>query len=125
MNILGKSLISKEKANQKEEKERIEKEMGLKSESDPVFFIAKGGVDNTGFVDDNEHIFDLFTKLYDDLDRDVQILSAQDLWSFYESKHKGANRKDVDIYFLVEFFIQHHSNGHFIIDECPFLETGN
>ena len=99
--------------------------MGLKSESDPVFFIAMGGVDNTGFVDDNEHIFDLFTKLYDDLDSDVQILSAQDLWSFYESKHKGANRKDVDIYFLVEFFIQHHSNRHFIIDECPFLETGN
>ena len=122
INILGKSLISKEKANQKAEKERVEKEMGLKSESDPVFFIAMGGVDNTGFVDDNEHIFDLFTKMYDFHGSDVNVISAQDLWHFFASKNKMVNRENVDIYILVEYFVQHHPEGNFVTDECLFLK---
>ena len=66
--------------------------------------------------------FDIFTKLYDFHGNDVCVLSAQDLWTFYQSKNKGAKREDVDIYTLVEFFIQHHANGNFVLDETPFLK---
>ena len=102
----------------------------MKSVADPVFFISMAGLAYTeegdqrgGIVDEHEYLFDIYSKLYDFAGRNVRVISAQDLWAFYESKNKGAKREDVDIYILVEFFIQHHSNGHFIIDECPFLCT--
>ena len=42
--------------------------------------------------------------------------------TFDESNSKGDARKMVDIYFLVEYFIQQHKHGHFVLDECPFLK---
>ena len=80
------------------------------------------GVDEYGIVDKHEHIFDIFTKLYDFLGSNVQMMSAQDLWKFYDSKNKGADKEEVNIYQLVEFFIRHHPHGHYILDECPFLK---
>ena len=108
------------------------------------------GVNERGKVDDHEHIFDIFTKLYDFSGTNVQVISAQDLWKFYEkkigeyenSKHpvkflnprtwknakifnpstwRKALKKNVDIYELVLFFILHHPSAHYILDECPFL----
>ena len=121
--ISGKSLICKEKCIQKYEKESNLVDEGLKSKPDPTFFISMVGVDKYGEVDEHEHLFDIFTKLYDFSGGKVRVLSAQDLWTFYESKNKGVKREDFDIYTLVEFFIQHHPNGHFTFDECPFLRT--
>ena len=95
--------------------------MGLKSKAGPVFFLSLVGVNKRGFVDEYEYIFDLFTKIYDFQGSNVQVISAHDLWAFYESKNKGANRVDVDVFILVEYFVQNHANGHFIIDECPLL----
>ena len=89
--------------------------------ADPVFFISLVGVTKYGIVEEDEYIFDIYTKAYDFHGSHVKIISAQDLLVFYQSKDKGAMRKDVDIYFLVDFFIQNHPNGHFIIDECPIL----
>ena len=105
-------------------KERNAVDLGLKPTADPVFFISMVSVDLRGYADVHEHIFDLYTKGYDFLGTNFQVISAQDLWTFYESKNKGVNRRDVNIYVLVEFFVKHHSNGHFIIDECPFLGHG-
>ena len=122
--ILGKSLICKEKCIQKYEKESNLVDERLKSKPDPVFFLSLVGVDTFGIVNEHEHLFDIFTKLYDFSGGKVKALSAQDLWTFYESKNKGAKREDVDIYTLVEFFIGHRPNGHFILDECPFLNVG-
>ena len=82
------------------------------------------GVDEYGEVDDHEHLFDIFTKIYDFHGSKIRVLSAQDLWTFYESKNKGAKRQDVDIYALVEFFIHHHANANIVLDECPFLRSG-
>ena len=113
----GKSLISKEKAIQTAEKEE------LKLNPDPVFFMSFVGVDSKGFVEEHEHIFDIYTKLYDFLGCDVKVISAQDLWDFYESKHPGAKREETDIYTMAEFFVDQHSNGHFVVDECPFKAT--
>lgn len=98
--------------------------MGFKLKADPVFFLSLVGVEPYGSVDEYEYIFDIFTKNYDFLGSNVHVLSAQDLWAFYESKNVGANRYRFDIYFLVEYFVQHHSNGHFIIDECPLSMLG-
>ena len=80
------------------------------------------GVNENGSVAKNEHIFDIFTKLYDFSGSDVQVMSAQDLWKFYESKKKGADKKKIDIYKLVEFFVLYHPFAHYILDECPFLK---
>ena len=110
----GKSLIGKEKANQTAEKE------GLKPDPDPVFYISLVGVNEEGFVDDHDHIFDIYTKEYDFCGSDVQVINAQDLWCFYRSKHKRANKTNIDVYTLAQFFVEQHSNGHFVVDECPF-----
>ena len=113
----GKSLISKEKAIQTSEKEEME------LNPDPVFFMSFVGVDEYGFVKEHEHIFDIYTKEYDFLGCDVQVISAQDLWSFYKSKYPRADREKMDVYTMAEFFVDQHSNGHFVVDECPFKAT--
>ena len=115
-------MICKEKCIQTDEKESNLVDEGLKSKPDPTFFISMVGVDEWGKVDEHEYLFDIFTKLYDFSGCKVQVLSAQDLWTFYQSKNKGVQLWDVDIYTLVEFFVQHHPDGHFILDECPFLK---
>ena len=122
--ISGKSLISKERCIQTSEKERLEEDIGSKNKANPVFFISLVGVDELGMVEKHEYIFDIYTKMYDFQESYVKVVSAQDLWTFYESKNKGADQLKVDIYYLVEYFVKHHSDGHFVLDECPFLEVG-
>ena len=126
--VLGKSLIAKQKAIQIGEKERNEEDVGTKSQADPVFFISMVGVDQYGRgtleEEEDEFIFDIFTKLYDFLGSNVQVKSAQDLWEFYEGRNKGADKLAVNVYELVEFFICHHPYGHYILDECPILKEG-
>ena len=65
----------------------------MKLNPDPVFFISLVGVNEKGIIDEDEHIFDIYTKLYDFLGCDVKVLSAQDLLDFYKSKHTA---DDVD-----------------------------
>ena len=110
----GKSLISKEKAIQTAEKQ------SLNPIPDPTFFISLVGVDSKGFVEEHEHIFDIYSKEYDFFGCDVKAISAQDLWMFYESKHKGVDREKTAVYTMAEFFVEQHSFGHFVVDECPF-----
>ena len=102
----------------------------MKPNPDPVFFMSFVGVDEYGFVKEHEHIFDIYTKIYDFLGCDVKVISAQDLKDFYEKHHKmesfrnffrrKSQKKKVDIYTMAEFFVDQHSNGHFVVDECPF-----
>ena len=82
------------------------------------------GVDGFGIVEKDEFIFDIYTKGNDFQGSNVKVVSAQDLWTFYESRNEGADRFEVDIYCLVEYFVQHHLDGHFVLDECPFLMVG-
>ena len=70
-------------------------------------------------MDEDEHIFDIYTKAYDFLGHDVKVKSAQDLWDFYEANHKGSVRRKIDIYTIAEYFVEQHSNGHYVVDECP------
>ena len=111
-NFSGKSLICKEKAIQAANKE------DLKPDPDPVFFISLVGVDACGFVDKHEHIFDIYTKQYDFHGCNVKVKSAQDLKNFYAKYHKLET--EVDVYRMAKFFVEQHSNGHFVVDECPF-----
>ena len=111
LDFTGKSLIGKEKAIQTAEKE------DLRTYPDPVFFISLVAADEDGFVDEHEHIFDLYTKLYDFQGSNVKVISAQDLHSFYTSNHKMEYTKKIDVYTMAEFFVEKHSNGHFVVDE--------
>ena len=124
-NFTGKSLISKEKAIQAADKE------DLKQDPDPVFFISLVGVDVWGFVDKHEYIFDIYTKQYDFRACNVKVISAQDLNNFY-AKHRKLEtfrnffrRKRVDVYTMAQSFVEQHSNGHFVVDECPFKASRN
>ena len=56
--------------------------MGLKSKADPVYFISLVGAVEKGFVEQNERVFDLYTKMCDFTDIDVQVISEQDLSDF-------------------------------------------
>ena len=127
INILflsGKSLVCKEKAIQTAEKQ------DNNPDPDPVFFISLVGVDGEGFVEKHEHIFDIYTKEYDFLGSNVKVVSAQDLRDFYAKHHKmetfrnffrrKAQKKKVDVYTMAIFFVEQHSNGHFVVDECLF-----
>ena len=106
----------------------------MKPNPDPVFFMSFVGVDEEGFVEEHEHIFDIYTKVYDFLGCDVKVISAQDLKNFYEKHHKmesfrnffrrKSQKKKVDIYTMAEFFVDQHRNGHFVVDECPFKGIG-
>lgn len=122
LSILGKSLICKEKCIQTIETEQIAKDNDLNYNVMPVFFISLVGVDEFGRVEEHEYIFDIFTKEYDFQNIDVKVLSAQDLWKFYQSKNEGADREHTDIYMLVEYFVRFHPNSHFVLDECPFIK---
>ena len=80
------------------------------------------GFNFQGYVEEHEHIFDIYTKQYDFLGCDVKVITAQHLRDFYKSKHPGADRSKIDVYTMAEFFVDQHSNGHFIVDECPFKQ---
>jgi hypothetical protein len=95
--------------------------MGLKSKAYPVFFFSLVGVDKKGIVDDHESIFDIYTKFYDFVASDVVVQSSQDLWDFYVNQNKSSDKKNVDIYTLVEYFVQSYSNAHYVLDEVPFI----
>ena len=116
-------MICKEKAIQKAEQE------ALNPKPRPVYFISLVGVDTKGKVDYHEHIFDLYTKLYDFDGVNVNVLSAQDLLSFYQRQNilqrmrrPYRNVTNTDIYSLVKFFVESNPDGHFILDECPFYK---
>ena len=75
-------------------------------------------------LDANTSFFDWYTKEYAFVGTNVEVLSAQDLRKFYDQHHQPSmwqKFKRIDIYTLVEFFVERNSNGHFIIDECPIL----
>ena len=82
------------------------------------------GVDSKGLVDEHEHIFDIYSREYDFFESDVKPISAQDLWNFYKYRHKDADRSKIAVYTMTEFFIEQNSNGHFVVDECPFRRRG-
>ena len=75
-------------------------------------------MDERGFVEKHDYIFDIYTKQYDFHGCNVKVVSAHDLRNFYAKHHK--EQKKEDIYTMADFFVDQHRNGHFIVDECPF-----
>ena len=64
----------------------------------------------------------LASKMYDVHGGKLHVISEQELWHFFASKSKMPNRENVDIYILVEYFVQHHPEGNFVTDDDPFLK---
>jgi len=99
--------------------------MGLKSKAAPVFFLSLVGVDIWGKVDDHESIFDIYSKTFEFLTSDVKFKSSQDLKSYYDSQNNvsdsHSDQQKLDIYTLVEYFVKHHPDAHYVLDEVPFL----
>ena len=79
--FIGKSLVCKEKVIQTAAKEE------QNSKPRPVYFISLVGVNRRGNVEDDEYIYDMYTKLYDFSGLNVEVLSAQDLLVSYQSRN--------------------------------------
>ena len=111
------------------------------TEGCPVYFISLVGIAGTSNakclempnaklnVEEEEGLFDLYTKFYDfhkegTSDQVVIVKTARDIQDWFYSVNSELEKgqsKDVSIYTMVQSFIKAHSNGHFFIDECPFL----
>ena len=37
----------------------------------------------------------------------------------------GFIRKKIDVYSSLKFFVSHHSNGHYVFDECPITQKSS
>ena len=94
---------------------------GIKPILDPVFFMSLVGADREGTIDEHQHIFDVYTKLYEFGLSEVKFKSAQDLWEYYESRNKGCDKLNTNIYSLTEYFVRNHPNAHYVLDEVPFI----
>ena len=79
----GKTLLCKERAIETAEKEKYAENMGLKSKADPVYLLSLVGADEKGYVEQNEYIFDIYTNMYDFVNTDVKVITAQNLLDFY------------------------------------------
>ena len=89
--FIGKSLIVKEKAIQlayDEENAQYNKE---KLVADPIYYISLLGVEDNGVVENDDYIFDTYTKLYDFCGTDVNVINAQDLWQFFEKNYSQSD----------------------------------
>ena len=60
-----------------------------------MYYISLVGVDQYGFVEEDEYIFDIYTKLYDFVGTNVNVLSAQDLWEFYKQHNNQEDSGDI------------------------------
>ena len=58
----------------------------------------------------------------------IQFKSAQDLQRFYEEQErKNGSKYDtkLNIYRLVEYFMEHNRDGYYFLDEVPLLQGGD
>ena len=55
----------------------------------------------------------------------ITFMSAQDLQAFHH-EHSGFSSGDdqLNIYELVHFFMQHHPDGYYFLDEVPLIQGG-
>ena len=65
----------------------------------------------------NPNLADQLVGEEDDINVGIEV----DITNANESLNNTIDKSKPHIYSLVEFFIEHNSNGHFFIDECPFL----
>ena len=88
-----------------------------------------------GIPRDAFYFYDIRSKM--ELERyGINFLSAQDLKSFYEeemsksilessgkqSEDMCEKKKESNIYDLVEYFMKHHPDGYYFLDEVPFIK---
>ena len=110
--------------------------LGFKPKATPVFFISLVGANKKGDVEEDEYLFDIYTKEYDFLGTNVQVKSAQYIRDYMKNQEEQASsvftksmrkfrcigmKEQGDIYSLIERFIKLNPDAHYVLDEVPFL----
>ena len=66
------------------------------------------------------YIFDVKSEM--ELEKhQITFLSCQDLLNYYEDQ-TGKSGKDLNVYELVQFFIEKNPNGYYFLDEVPLIK---
>ena len=119
--LLGKTLVCKEKALRK----------SLEDNGEKVFYISLVSSTRHGYPKPRRHIFDICTKEYDFKDTDVIAVDIQDLVEEYRKNNRfpkcggkfiGGYLSGVSVYKLVLSFIKNNPNAHYILDELPLCK---
>ena len=81
------------------------------------------GVEGTGIPRKAFYIFDVKSEM--ELEKhQIKFLSCQDLLRYYEDQ-TGKNGETLNVYQLVQFFIEKNPNGYYFLDEVPLIKEGN
>ena len=99
-----------------------------------VYYISLVAADARGMPQGEKYVFDVASKLEME-NTNVRAIDAQDLVKFYNDQQAvrggfdpdtaativAVNDGGLNVYELVEFFVQANPNSCIIIDECPFI----
>ena len=86
-----------------------------------VYFISLLASDSVGEIEDEYFTFDIASKL-GFKNTLVEAVDCHDLLRHYNMKIQHTKSKErIDVYELVEGFVQSYPEASFFIDECPFL----
>ena len=73
------------------------------------------GIPRKGF-----YIFDVKSEM--ELEKhQIKFLSCQDLLKYYKDQ-TGENGEGLNVYQLVQFFIEKNPNGYYFLDELPLIQ---
>ena len=92
-----------------------------------IYFISLVGSDagdykGKGIPKNAFYIFDVKSKV--ELKKHgIIFLSCQDLLEYYKEK-SGRNGKDINVYELVNYYMERNPNGYYFLDEVPFIQEG-
>ena len=94
-------------------------------ETKSIYFISLVGSDagdwnGKGFPRNAFYIFDVKSEM--ELEKhNIKFLSCQDLLEYYQ-KETGLNGEEMNVYELVQFFMEKNPNGYYLLDEVPLIK---
>ena len=105
---------------------------GVKESTDdrPVYFLSLVGTDagdryGKGIPRSANYFYDIRSNM-ELRQHGITFMSAQDLQTFHH-EHSGIlnvdKNKQLNIYQLVHFFMQHHPDGYYFLDEVPLIKS--
>ena len=94
--------------------------------NEKVYFLSLVGTDacdhhEKGIPRSALYFYDIKSEM--ELERyGIHFLSAQDLKFFYDGQDQQTKIEQLNIYGLVEYFMEHHPYGSYFLDEVPLIQ---
>ena len=116
-----------DKPNEQYETKHPKEEVKESTDDRPVYFLSLVGTDaneawGRGIPRDAYYWYDIKTKM--ELERyGIQCMSAQDLKSYHDEQ-MASPTSELNIYQLVQFFMEKRPDGYYFLDEVPLIAGG-